>query len=327
MSRQRSGRLADVTSREPLRLTLRLDGPLVDEHRLPLSELLRVGKQLRVSLRDVAVVLSHHGPSGTTGRSKKTIEESVDLRVVAAPRAGSFVLDLEAPPEAPPEQEELPADMGPALSERAIVAFLEGLEALSDKAEQLPPGFDRGVLHAIVPFRTALRKGITRIALSSSGNGSSLEATIDQAKVDTAERLIERPIKAEAVAEGVLQMIDFASLECRIDRPDRPSVTVHFDERDREAVDNARRQYVRVAGEGQFEPGRDEPSRIWAASLEVLHESLELDVSAFWQERTVDELALDQGSAEYSPPEDLDADPWRSDEEAAALIEAIRSAE
>lgn len=316
-----------MTERDPLRLTLTLDGPLVRDHRLPLSELLRIGTQLRNSLRDVAIVLSHHGPSGTAGRSNKIIEESVDLRVVASPRVGSFALDLEVPPEAPPAQEQLPTDLGPTLAERAVVAFMAGLESLSDESEQLPSGFDRGVLRAIVPFRTALRKGLTEIALSAPANGETQTAKITTAKVDVAERLIKKPIKAEAAAEGVLQMVDFGSLEFRIDRPPLPSVVVYFDEKHRDVVHAAVRQVVRIAGEGQFEREANEPTKIWASSIEVLYETLELDVNAFWREADVEQLAQEQGVGVYSLPSEIESDPWRDDDEAAALIQTIRSSE
>ncbi len=312
-----------MTKPNALQLTLTLDGPLVEEHRLPLSELLRVGKHLRDSLRDVAIVLTHHGPSGTAGRSKKVIEDSVDLRIVAAPRAGSFTLDLEAPPEGAPEQVELSEDMGSGLSERAVEAFVEGLGSLSDESDALPDGFDRGVLRSIVPFRIALRKGLTEIDLKATARGASHRAQITAAKVDIVERLIQRPVTASAAAEGVLQMVDFGSLEFRIDRPPLPSVAVRFAEQHRDAVHSAVRQFVRVAGVGEFQPESHEPSRIWASTIEVLYEALELDIGAFWRERAVQDLAEEQGATEYALPDDLDADPWRDDREAAALIEAI----
>jgi len=312
-----------VAGTDTLKITLTLDGPLVDEHRLPLSELLRVGKQLRDSLRGVAIVLTQHGPSGTAGRSKKVIEDSVDLRVVAAPRAGSFALDLEAPPEGAPEQAELSQEMGSGLSERAVEAFVEGLESLSDKSDALPHGFDRGVLRSIVPFRVALRKGLTEIDLDATARGARYRAQITADKVDVVERLIQRPVTAAAAAQGVLQMVDFGSLEFRIDRPPLSSVGVHFGEKHRDAVHDAVRQFVRVSGVGEFQPERLEPSRIWASTIEVLYETLELDSGAFWRERAVYDLAEEQGAVEYALPDDLDSDPWRDDGEAAALIKAV----
>jgi hypothetical protein len=318
-------RLATMSD-QPLKLTLKLDGPLVEEHRLPLSELLRVGKHLRDSLRDVAVVLTHHGPSGTAGRSKKEIEKAADLRVVGAPRAGSFALDLEVPPTEVPGQTGLPGDMGPTLSEQAITAFLDGLEALSDEKEDLPVGFDRGVLRAVVPFNTALKKGLTQISLVTTHNGNHRHsAVITPAKIQVVQRLIKQAVTADALVEGVLQMVDFGSLACRIDRPPLPSVSVHFEERDRDLVHRAVRQIVRVTGEGRFEPNSNEPSSVNASSIEIIYESLELDVNAFWESKSLNALALEQKTPKFSIPKNFESDQWRDDDAAARLIQAIQS--
>lgn len=313
-------------ARRPLKLTLKLDGPLVEEHRLPLSELLRVGKHLRDSLRDVAVVLTHYGPSGTAGRSKKEIEKAADLRVIGGPQAGSFSLELEAPSINVPAQTGLPGDMGPTLSEQAIVAFLDGLESLSDEEEDLPVGFDRGVLRAIVPFNTALKKGLTEISLTASQSGNRRHAAvITPAKVQVVQRLISQPVIADALVEGVLQMVDFGSLACRIDRPPLPSVNVHFEEKDRDLVHRAVRQVVRVAGEGRFEPKSNEPSSMDASGIEILYESLELDVNAFWEQKSLSALAREQKTPKFSIPQGFESDPWRDDDAADQLIAAIRS--
>jgi hypothetical protein len=318
-------RLAVVSDR-PLSVTLKLDGPLVEENRLPLSELLRVAKQLRDSLRDVAVVLTHHGPSGTAGRSKKEIEQAADLRVVGAPRAGSFALDLEVPPVNVPAQAGLPGDMGLTLSEQAVIALLDGLESLSDESEELPVGFDRGVLRAIVPFGRTINKGLTEIAFTTFQDGDRAHAaSITAAKVQMVKHLIRQPVTADAAAEGVLQMVDFGALACRIDRPPLPSISVHFEEKDRDLVHRAVRQVVRVAGEGRFEPNSNEPSTINASSIEVRYEALELDVNAFWDEKPITTLAQEQKTPKFSIPKELESDPWRDDEAATQLVETIRS--
>jgi hypothetical protein len=313
-----------MSGSDPVVLTVKLDGPLVSEHRLPLSELLRVGKQLRDSLRDVAVVLAHQGPSGTAGRAKKSIEAAVDLRVVGGAKRGSFVLELETPPESPGEQAELPVEMGPRLSRQAIVALIDGLDELHDGIEHLPIGFDRGVLRAIVPFRTTLSKGLTAINLSVEGPDTRKTTAITSERVDLVKRLIDSPFKAQATVEGVLQMVDFGSLECRVDRPPLPSVSVYFSEHERDKVHEAVRQVVRVSGEGEFEPGSDQPSKVWAAEIQVLYEALELDVDAFWEEKGIDQLAAEQHASRYQLPKDVDEDSWRDDDDAAALIATIR---
>jgi hypothetical protein len=309
----------------PLRLTLKLDGPLVEAHRLPLSELLRIGKQLRNSLRDVAVVLTHRGPSGTSGRSKKEIENAADLQVVGAPRAGSFALDLEMPPIHVLGQEGLPGDLGPTLSEQAALAFIDGLHSLDVEAEELPLGFDRGVLRAVVPFQTALKRGITEIVLDARSEQVEASARIDSDTIKVAQRLIRQPVTADAVVEGVLQMVDFGSLACRIDRPPMSSVSVSFQEKDRDLVHKAVRQVVRVSGPAKFEPYSNEPDAMNASSITILYEALELDVNAFWNEKGIAALSEEQKTPRFAVPKQLEADPWRNDEEAAQLVKAIRS--
>lgn len=308
----------------PLRLELRLHGTLVRSSRLPLSELERVAGRLRTTLRDVAIVLSDHGPSGRGGRVKKYIEEAVDLNVVGSPRTGSFVLDLEAPPRPAADQDELFDDFGPDLVERAIEAFVSGLEELSDELEQLPEGFDRGVLQAVSGFGRTFNQGIEEISFTIADGRPRLAGTrLTRDRVAVAKRLIRKPIKAHTVIEGSLRMVDDRTLECRVERPPAVSVTCFFDEKDRDIVWEAGkgRQLVRVVGEAELHPGEKEPRKLWASSIKVLHEELPFDPKLFWQHRELDELAQEQGMARSRLAEL--SDPWRDDDEADALIAAI----
>lgn len=308
-----------------LRLSLILDGPLVENHRLPMSELQRLNRQLRATLRAIAIVLSERGPSGQVGRVERFIEDATDLRVVASPKPGSFALELEVPPDAEAPQESLPVELGTGLSERSVLALVEGLQALDEQADRLPAGFDRGVLRAVVPFRTTLTRGVSEVRLATtSAQDKRQEARIDTDTIAVARKLIKKPIKSHAVAEGTLQMVDFASLVCRVDRPPHASILCLFREQDRDRVQGAARQFVRVTGEGEFEPDAAEPKRIQAESIEIIYEPLTLDSAAFWEEKSVDTLVEEQGVVPYELPSDLDSEPWRDDEEAAALIRAIR---
>jgi hypothetical protein len=308
----------------PLRLELRLAGPLVDENRLPLSELERVAGRLRTTLRDVAIVLSDHGPSGRGGRVKRFIENAVDLNVVGRPRAGSFVLELEAPPTTEPDQDQLFDDFAPGLVEHAVEAFVSGLAGLNDDLEQLPDGFDRGVLQAVTGFGQTFNRGVDELSLTIvDGRGPSARAELTRDRVAMVKRLIAKPIRAHTVLEGSLRMVDDRTLECRIERPPSISVICFFDEKDRDIVWEAGkgRQLVRVVGEGEFHPGEKEPRRVWASSIPVLYEAMPFDPKLFWQHRELDELAAEQ---EVERPLLADvSDPWRDDAEADALIAAI----
>lgn len=314
-----------MTSGKPLRLSLTLDGPLVEENRLPVSELVRVARQLRVTLRGIATVLAERGPSGRAGRTERFIEEATDLRVVGSPRAGSFALDLETPPQAHEGHEALPMESDEGLAEQSVEALIAGLDALDEDLESLPWGFDRGVLQAVQPFKRTLARGVKSIVVEATGTKERVRsARIDDEKIDVARKLTKKPVKAQAVAEGKLEMVDFSSLECRIDRPPLPSIACSFNEWERDRVLGAVRKFVRVAGEGEFPPDERHPRKIVAESIEVLYEPLMLEGAAFWEEKDLPTLADEQGVSPFRLPEDLEADSFRDDEEAAALIKAIR---
>jgi hypothetical protein len=306
---------------------LKLDGPLVNDHRLPLSELQRVSQHLRGTLRSIGIVLTDSGPSGHGGRVKKFIEDAVDLVVVAAPKPGSFTLELEAPPDmptdGPAEQVALLDSLGPRLGDRSVRALIQGVEALADDTEVLPAGFDRGVLKSIDAFRRTLNRGVSEIVLLAPDDPDIGVMRLDRPKLDIAKSLIQRPHRSHAVVEGALRMVDDGTLECRVETPGEAGVTCYFDQAKRDVVWDAGhgRKYVRVTGEGEFFPDEPRPRRLWATSIVVTHEALAFDPDVFWAGRTLQAMSEEQSAAPYATP-DLN-DPWRDDDEAAALIAAI----
>jgi hypothetical protein len=283
-----------------------------------------VADRLRTTLRDVAIVLSDHGPSGRGGRVKKVIEQAVDLDVVGSPRKGSFVLDLEAPALSPADQDELFEDCAPDLADRAINAFVAGLGSLSDDLDKLPDGFDRGVLKAITGFHQTFSRGIDVVSfVVANGRAEPMTASLTRDRVAVAKRLIRKPIRSHIVIEGSLRMVDDGTLECRVERPPTVSVTCFFDEKDRDVVWEAGRgrQTVRVIGDGEFHPDEVEPRKVWASSVKVLYDELPFDPTVFWKHRDIREIA-DAHQTEHPPLAAL-SDPWRDDDEAGALIAAI----
>lgn len=314
-----------MTASGHTRLSLRLEGGPADEGRLPLPELLRVGGQVHAVLRDVATVLAS-GSSGQPGRVKRFIEAATELEVVAAPRPGSFVLELELPETSGAVGQELEGlDLEPHLGHNALDALVSGINSLDDSAASPPRGFDRGVLRAIEKFRPTMTKGINRITLELSGNGEAKTATIDDGRIGSARRLIKQPDKGPAVVEGKLQMVDVGRLECRVDRLPRPSVTCVFPEHLRNDVLAAITKYVRVAGEGEFQPDSDEPSQILVSSLVVVYEVLGLDPTAFSQPKNIEELAAERGVGSAEPLLQIGADAQNLDDEAAEWIRAAKS--
>jgi hypothetical protein len=313
---------------DPATLSLRLEGPMVADHRLPLVELERLLRGLRGTLREVAAVLSDQTPSARGGRSRGFVEAAANLRVVGGARVGSFELDLELPPPPALQPEALPSEAVPTLADDAVEALLLGLERLVEDGGRLPKGYDRGVLQNLSRLRPAVTRGVTRISLTARWAGRPpVVSHLDADRIDAATRLVNQPITAHAVVEGALRMVDHRSLECRIDRPPLPSVSCFFDEKDRTLVHDAARpdaaHLVRVVGEGEFPPGEREPRRVNVSSLETVSEQLPFDPQLFWRRPTLEALAEEQETSILD--EDIDdEDPWRDDDEAAALIAAIR---
>lgn len=93
-----------------------------------------------------------------------------------------------------------------------------------------------------------------------------------------------------------------------------------FQEHNRDVVQQAVRQFVRVEGQGEFEAGSTEPSKIDVASIAILYEALPFDPQAFWQRIEPRQLS----SSDAHGLGALIDDPWRDDDEAAQLISAIR---
>lgn len=312
---------------DPATLSLRLEGPLVADHRLPLVELERLLRGLRGTLREVAAVLSDQTSSARGGRARGFVEAAANLRVVGGARAGSFQLDLELPPPPALQPEALPSEAVLTLADEAVEALLLGLERLVEDGGRLPKGYDRSVLQHLSRLRPAVTRGVTRISLTADWAGRPpVVSHLDADRVDAATRLVNQPITAHAVIEGALRMVDHRSLECRIDRPSLPSVSCFFDEKDRARVHEAARpdaaHLVRVVGEGEFPPGEQEPRRVNVSSLETVSQQLPFDPGLFWQQPTLDALAEEQDVGTFDQEID-EGDPWRDEDEAAALIAAI----
>ncbi|MBB4661571.1 hypothetical protein [Conexibacter arvalis] len=313
-----------MKGRDALHLRLRLEGPSVADHLLPLSELQRVAERLRGTLRSIAIVLTDYGPSGRGGRVRGFIERSVDLNVIGGARAGSFVLEMATPDASTTDQEGLIPDVDPRLGDEALRAFIDGLDHLSDDTVELPRGYDRGVLKAIDGFRQTFRHGIDRIVFTTSVHGVSQTTTqLDPTRLRMARQLVRRPYRAHATVEGALRMVDDSTLEFRIEQPSTQRVSCYFDEKDRETAWAAGhgRKYVRVSGMGEFFPGESRPRRLHATSIAVVYETPTFDTELFWRRESVAELAAAQG-VEAFRRRDADDD-WYDDDEADALIAAI----
>lgn len=270
-------------------LTLHLTGGPADDHRILLTDLTTVANGIQATVRNIGAVLAGQ-TTGRGGRKAGWIEQATELALVAEPRRGSVVLELElANPE--PSLAVDNVDLGPS----AVVALVNGLERLSDD-RPLPQGYDPGVLKALTTMSPLFSKGYRSVQLAI---GSDRTAEITHERVNLAARLTERPLRGPASVEGVLIAIDLAgeSLTCRIDHPFLPSVACLIPSSMRTDVKLLVDQQVHADGEGEFDSGADRPRRLRVTVLRRVES--EIDGGAWRDHWPWQELALRQGTQAF----------------------------
>ncbi len=304
-------------------VTLALDGGPAAEHRVAVTDLLTVAGGVQTALRNVAAVLVQQ-PSGQGGRKLKSIEATTELQVVAQPRQSSFALDLELAPTQPFLGGE---QLFPGIGDAALEALIDGLKALSEDRDTLPPGFDRGVLRNVAAIGKVFRKGYTHVDLGLNGGAPPRSARLDGERVDVVKKLIAKPLRAQASIEGVLQMVDLGArpLECRVDRPYLSSVVCLIPNEWEPEVRAAHGRRVRVEGEGEFEPQSNEPKRIEVARLVLLPDVPGIDRQEFRRAQNWQELALERKAQPIRNPATLAADVFEDDDELDAFLTTLRA--
>jgi hypothetical protein len=271
-------------------LELRLVGGPADEHRVTLTDLTTIATGVQTAVRNVGAVLAGQ-VTGRGGRKLGWIEHATELVLVAQPVAGSVVLDLELAGQTPTLEVDAP-NLGP----EAVEALVDGLDRLAPD-EPLPRGFDPGVLKALSTMAPVFRKGYATLGLTVGRNGGSRRTNVTHERLSVARQLTERPLSAPASVEGVLIAVDLAGdpLACRLDRPFLPSVACLIPREMREVVKTLIEHQVHVEGEGQFDPGAEEPRRVRVTTLRAADPG-SIDRTAWRQHRPWQEHALQQGT-------------------------------
>ena len=282
-------------------LTVRVTGGIAEANRMVVTDLTTLASVLQTAVRGVGLVLSG-GRAGMGGRTKGTIEAATELHVIAEPRPGSFVLDLGLAP-APAH---IPGAEQPHLGERALSALIEGIDSLDAAGDELPEGFDPGVLKTLDRLAPVLRRG-HKIDLASRGRLGRQRACIDRNWLGTVERLRDKPLRAHIRLEGVLQMVDLGAhpLQCRIDRPFEPSVPCLIPNEYERQVQALLGKHVQLTGEAVFDRGSDHPRRVSVEHLERVTEVAGFDPERISEHVGWQELASEQNVGALHYPEQL----------------------
>ncbi len=294
---------------------------------MPLSALLELGKHVQDAVEGVGRLLLGQPGSRRPGRKPRDIKTECMLEVVALNK-GSFEVVLDVPR---PAQDKLE---GMQLGEEAAETFVAGLHVLGNGGTALPAGYDGGVLHSVRDIGHVLSDGIESIEFETRKGKTrrGTRHTYDRAFRESIVRRIREPITNEQSVEGRLLMADFklSSRRCRVHQPSGGTVECTFGQEMMDTVQEFLRRNVRVTGEALIDADTSRIKRLAISDIEPVTEGEEgfeeITAEDFWQEKSIDQLAEEQGVRPVERLEDIlgrHADLWGSDEEFEAFVSGI----
>lgn len=298
------------------RLTIRSHGPAVERGRIAADDLALLLRATQAAVERVALVLLRE-QGVRRGRRPAELERLTRLEVVEMGR-GSVTVQLELRREhlALPEMD---------LGERAVRAYARGVGWLEAR-EEVPPGWDAGVLMALRRLTPMFRRGIESIEVDVSGDERGRLSEASMARIG---RLVTQTVTNVRTVEGRLLMADVTESgpRCRVHPPVGPPIECTFDDAHRQAVLDALTRHVRVTGEAELEPTTGRITKLVIADIEVISwEGGEEVTYPFWEPSSVDDLARIQKVRPVERPEDLAAPIWESAEELERFLADVYAA-
>jgi hypothetical protein len=307
-----------IPLQQPGRLIIRTCGPGVERGRIGADDLALLLRATQAAVERIALVLL--GDQGVRrGRWPVELERLTRLEVVEMGR-GSVTVQLELRRDQP-ALPEMDMDVGA----RAIRAFANGVHWLEARQE-VPPGWDAGVLMALRELSPVFRRGIESIEVGISGEASG---RLSEPSVARIGRLVTQTVTNVRSVEGRLLMADFkeSGPRCRVHPPVGPPIECTFDDAHRQAVLDALTRYVRVTGQAELESTTGRIKQLAIADIEVISwEGGEEVTYPFWEPSSVDDLARIQNVRPLERLEDLAAPIWESAEELERFLADVYAA-
>jgi hypothetical protein len=296
-------------SKKPF-FSVRVEGPKVGAGRMRLADFLQLAGEISAAVERVGMVFSDTGLSTRRGARPKDLKKALSLDLVGFSEGSqAAVASFERT-----EPQMLIEDVD--LGNQIYTRWLEGLAQVSGKTEELPPGYDVGVLLKMRDVGSLFSRGITQIEFSLNHRKAPAQFKYTEEAVEQIRKRIAKPESMTYSIDGRLVMVDFKETGplFRIHPAVGEPVKCRFAESFREEVYENILKYVRVKGTAE----RDMQGRIAAitiADIEPLASegNEHLDAIArpmpsgteFWQHHTVDELAAAQGVKVVSNVADL----------------------
>jgi hypothetical protein len=301
-------------------LTIRFEGPSVRDGRILLDDLMQFVSNIGAAVERIVNVLET-GVGARIGRPPKVIQLQSALEVVAL-SPGSFGLALDLRRDKPL----LPTfDVGL----QAVEKLVDGLPEFSrgDGDLPLPEGYDEGVLSCLREATRVLDRGVESVSLSLP-QPKPRTAVITAPTRDGVVHRLRRFQQSWATAEGRLLMADVKenTLRCRLHPSAGSPISCVFPESLTPTVMKYLRRFVRARGEATIDRATNDIRSLKVLDLEPLDEpslgGVQVPSLAFWQPRSFEELAEEQGVSPVADLEQLQGD-WPEDADFDEFLNAI----
>jgi len=283
-------------------LTIRLTGPTIGSGRIPVSQLLRLLSQFNKVVFRVGRVLLGESDSVRKGRVQRSITDETALDLVEVTHGSpATVLGLE---RSLGQQVIESMDFGKEIIEKS----LHGLKHIQTAAEELPPGFDAGVLLAWRDLGVMFEQGISEVTFRLNHRHQRLTTEYTERGFHRVQQRIQGPLLNIRTVEGRLLMADFKEhgTRCRIHPSAGEPIICLFSEAQKDEVLENILRFVRIVGEAKEDPITGKITSIVLQDIQRLEncEQERLDrlphgtplPSDFWVSPSLDALAEAQGT-------------------------------
>lgn len=290
-------------------LTITLEGESIGSGRVPVPLLLRLLAEMNKALQRTGNVLRGEADSVRRGPARKNIKDEIAFDLVGITHGSpTAVLHLD---RSQAQQSFECMDFGLEVIEKALA----GLGEIQEKEDdELPVGFDPGVIMAWRDVGTVLEHGVSHICFTLGNRDKPLTVNYTSLGYQRVQKRIQGPQTNIRTIEGRLLMADFKEhgTRCRVHPAMGEPVVCLFDETQKDEVLENILRFVRVAGEAKEDPATGKITSIKIHDIRPLEEREDEDKELlpvgtplpidFWQSPSLEQLAASQGTQPLTDP-------------------------
>ena len=278
-------------------LKVRFEGPEIRAGRMKLDDFLQLASEFSSAAKRVALVLQNARSTGG-GRRSEDLLRSLSLDIVGFTHGSPAAVALFERSEDQLVMEEV--DLG----EQAYRALLTGIPGVAEPGDQLPSGYDLGVLLKIRDIGKVFNRGVNSIHFTLNHREAPISAVYDPGVFEEVRKRLDRPDAQQVTVQGRLLMADFKETKhrLRVHPAVGSPVNCVFPDELSDEVEESMRKFVRVSGNATYNE-QGEMVQVRMSNIETVEEASE-EAGApavvrprdpFWEGQSLDELIEEAG--------------------------------